>query len=388
MKINWNTKYTTIAIYTFIIAASSIIFYLVSSQIDVFSNNLDAMFTTLQPFIIGFAIAYLLNFILKFYEDRIFIKSEKLKKLKQSSKRGLGLLLTYATAMLILYLFMYFVLPQVIESIVGLANDIPMYVNNATKLIDKLMTDLNLDEQYFNLAVDKWNEFVTYIIKFVTDLIPILGSMLKNVASSIWNIVLGLIVSVYLLIDKEKFYGLSKKITYAVFTEKQAARILELTHRSNYTFGRFLGWKILDSFIIGILTFVILTLVKMPYTLLISVIIGITNIIPFFGPLFGAIPSTLIVLFVSPIKAFWLLLIILIIQQIDGNIIGPKILGDSIGISAFWILFSLLVAGKLLGFIGMVIGVPMFAVIYSIIKDIVEGKLDKKGLPTDTSDYM
>ena len=170
MKINWNTKYTTIAIYTFIIAASSIIFYLVSSQIDVFSNNLDAIFTTLQPFIIGFAIAYLLNFILKFYEDRIFIKSEKLKKLKQSSKRGLGLLLTYATATLILYLFMHFVLPQVIESIVGLANDIPMYVNNATKLIDKLMTDLNLDEQYFNLAVDKWNEFVTYIIKFVTDL--------------------------------------------------------------------------------------------------------------------------------------------------------------------------------------------------------------------------
>ncbi len=116
----------------------------------------------------------------------------------------------------------------------------------------------------------------------------------------------------------------------------------------------------------------------MPYTLLISVIIGITNIIPFFGPLFGAIPSTLIVMFVSPIKAFWLLLIILIIQQIDGNIIGPKILGDSIGISAFWILFSLLVAGKLLGFIGMVIGVPMFAVIYSIIKDIVESKLDKR----------
>ncbi len=112
---------------------------------------------------------------------------------------------------------MHFVLPQVIESIVGLANDIPMYVNNATKLIDKLMTDLNLDEQYFNLAVDKWNEFVTYIIKFVTDLIPILGSMLKNVASSIWNIVLGLIVSVYLLIDKEKFYGLSKNNLCSIY---------------------------------------------------------------------------------------------------------------------------------------------------------------------------
>jgi len=126
----------------------------------------------------------------------------------------------------------------------------------------------------------------------------------------------------------------------------------------------------------------------MPYALLISVIIGVTNIIPFFGPFFGAIPSIIIVMFVSPIKAFWLMLIILIIQQIDGNIIGPKILGDSIGISAFWILFSLLVTGKLLGFVGMVIGVPLFAVIYSIIKEVVEYKLDKRGLPKETEDYM
>lgn len=126
----------------------------------------------------------------------------------------------------------------------------------------------------------------------------------------------------------------------------------------------------------------------MPYTLLISVIVGITNIIPFFGPFIGAIPSVIIILFVSPIKAFWFLVIILIIQQIDGNIIGPKILGDSIGISAFWILFSILVAGKFLGLVGMVIGVPLFAIVYSIIKEIIEDKLDKKGLKTETEDYM
>ena len=136
------------------------------------------------------------------------------------------------------------------------------------------------------------------------------------------------------------------------------------------------------------LTFVILTVFKMPYTILISVIIGITNIIPFFGPFFGAIPSFVIIMFVSPIKALWFLLIIFVIQQLDGNVIGPKILGDSIGISAFWILFSLLVAGKVLGLVGMIIGVPLFAIVYSIIKDIVEAKLRKKGLPTETDDYM
>ena len=145
--------------------------------------------------------------------------------------------------------------------------------------------------------------------------------------------------------------------------------------------------KILDSLIIGILTFIVLKIVKMPYVTLVSFIVGITNIIPFFGPFIGAVPSFFIILFVSPVKAIWFLVIILIIQQIDGNIIGPKILGDSLGISAFWILFSLLVAGKIFGFIGMVIGVPLFVFIYSIIKDIVEYRLDKKGLPKDTDKY-
>ena len=143
------------------------------------------------------------------------------------------------------------------------------------------------------------------------------------------------------------------------------------------------------NLLIGILTFIILSICKMPYTLLISVIIGITNIIPFFGPFFGAIPSVIIVLFVSPTKALWLVLIIFIIQQIDGNIIGPKILGDSIGVSAFWILFSLLIFSKLLGFVGMIVGVPIFAVVYTLIKEMLWSRrniselLRKALLPTE-----
>lgn len=387
MKINWNSKYNTIATYAFIVVASVILFYVAISQIDIITSKVSVVLKILQPIIIGCALAYLFNFLLKFFETKV-LKDEYLKKVKIKSKRGLGLLLTYITVFFVLYLFMYFVFPQLMASIIGLINDVPSYIAQASKFADNIMRDLNLQNEYLNYVKENWQAFVDYIIKFATDLIPLLGGILSNIASSIWNIILGLIVSIYLLIDKERFFGISKKIIFAMFSENRAKRILELTHRSNDTFGKFLSGKILDSLIIGILTFVVLTLVKMPYTLLVSVIVGITNIIPFFGPFIGAIPSVIIILFVDPVKALWFLVIILIIQQIDGNIIGPKILGDSIGISAFWILFSILVAGKFLGLVGMIIGVPLFAVIYTIIKEIVEEKLKNKGLKTDTKDYM
>lgn len=387
LKVNWNTKYTTIAVYTLIVICCSIAFYLLASDLSIFTSKLDLVITTLQPFIIGFVMAYLLNFVLNFYENRL-LSHKSFNKVKPKGKRALGMFFTYVTTFVVLYLFMHFVLPQLVDSIVGLANDVPYYVKDLTEAANDLMNRFNIDSQYYDLALNKWNDFLNYVIRFATDLLPVVGNVVKGVASSVWNIVLGLIVSIYLLMDKEKFYGLGKKLTYGIFSKRWADKILELTHRSNDTFGKFLSGKILDSFIIGVLTFFILTVCKMPYTLLISVIIGITNIIPFFGPFFGAIPSFIIILFVSPIKALWFLLIILIIQQIDGNIIGPKILGDSIGISAFWILFSLLVAGKFLGLMGMIIGVPLFALVYSIIKEIIEEQLEKKNLPKDTDSYI
>ena len=387
MKIDWNRKYTTIAVYAFLVICSGIAFFNVIDEVNVYTARLGTLVSTLQPFIIGFVIAYLLNFILVFYEEKVLV-FDGLKKLKPKGKRGLGLLLTYITAFFILYLFIQFVLPQLLDSLVGLVNDVPTYLNNVTKLIEELTKNVDVNNEYIGMAMDKVNEIITYTINIISNLLPVVGNMLKTVASSIWNIVLGLIISIYLLIDKEKFCALIRKIVCAVFNQRHAEIAIELAHRSNVTFGKFLSGKIIDSAIIGVLTFVVLTIFKMPYTILISVIIGITNIIPFFGPFIGAIPAFVIIMFVSPIKALWFLLIIFIIQQIDGNIIGPKILGDSIGISAFWIVFSLLVAGKVLGLVGMIIGVPLFAIIYSVIKDIVEAKLRKKGLPTETSDYI
>jgi len=385
MKIKWNEKYNTIAIYSLIVIFISIIFYLIASEVREFKIQVGKYISTIYPIIIGAVMAYLFDFILEFIEDNLlkkFIKDGKKKYI-----RWLGILLTYTFVAFIFYLFMKFVLPQLVSSIVGLVNDIPTYVTEISRKLVQFANDLNISPEYYGIILDKWNELVNYVIDFATGLIPKLGNLAKTILSSIWNIVLGIIVSIYILIEKERFKALSRKIVTASFSTTTREKIFELTRRADHIFGRFLSGKILDSTIIGILTFIVLTLFKMPYTILVSFIIGVTNVIPFFGPFIGAVPSFFIILFVSPIKALWFLVIIFIIQQIDGNLIGPKILGDSLGISAFWILFSLLVAGKLLGFVGMVIGVPLFVFLYSIIKDIVEYRLQKRGLPTETKEY-
>ena len=387
MKLDWNKKYTTIAVYSFIVICCSLLFYNVLDKLSAFTLKLGVIMSTLQPFIIGFVIAYLLNFILVFIENKL-LSHNKLNNLKKGAKRGISILLTYIVAFFIIYLFVQFVLPQVVDSIVGIANDIPTYLGNATHFIEDLTKTLDLNNEYAGVVIEKLNEFMNHAINIITNLLPVLATTVKDVASSLWNIVLGLIISIYMLIDKEKFAASSKKVVYALFSNRSANKIVELAHRTNDTFGKFLSGKIIDSVIIGILTFIILTITKMPFTILVSVIVGITNIIPFFGPFIGAIPSFIIIMFVSPVKALWFLVIILIIQQLDGNVIGPKILGDSIGISAFWILFSILVAGKLLGLVGMIIGVPLFAIVYSIIKEIIDAKLDKKGLSKNPKDYM
>lgn len=386
MKINWNNKYATISMYAFLVICGSILLYLGISNINLLKASINDFIRTLQPFIIGGSLSYLLNFILRFYEDKI-LSHDFFKKLKKSCKRAVGLLLTYITASIITYLFIQFVLPQLLESIIGLVNNIPEYLNKLTRTTNNIFDNLNLQPEYINLITDKFGEAVTYIITMISNLIPVIGNFVVGATASILNIIIGIVVSIYILIDKEKFMALGKKITYALCSEEKAKFVLRLVNQSNMTFSKFIGGKILDSFIIGVLTFFILTIFKMPYVLLISVIVGVTNIIPFFGPFIGGIPAAIIILFVSPTQALWFIIIIIVIQQIDGNIIGPKILGDSIGISAFWILFSLLVAAKFMGFVGMIIGVPLFAIFYSIIKEIIEEKLAKKGLPIETEKY-
>lgn len=386
LKINWNNKYTTVAAYSLIVLAISIIFFIIISQLDIFTNMLGEQLSFFQPVIMGLVMAYLFNSILEFIENRVLVRKTNLSRGKKST-RIISLIITYIIVLVLVYLFLYFILPELIASIVGLANDIPGYITNISRTVTDLMSQLNLTDEINVFILEKWNEVMNTMVDFATELIPLLGATVRSIFSSIWNVVIGLIISIYLLIDKERYLALSRKVTVSLFSERIARRILELTKRADNIFGRFLSGKIIDSAIIGVLTFIVLTITSMPFKTLISFIIAVTNIIPFFGPFIGAIPSFFLILFVSPVKALWFLLIIFLIQQLDGNVIGPKILGDSLGISPFWILFSLLVTGKLLGFIGMILGVPLFVFIYSILKEFMEDRLERKGLPTETEDY-
>ena len=335
------------------------------------------------PITIGIVMAYLFNFILVLIEDKILTKFNIKKKFKRFS----GLVLTYLTVVIMVSLFLKFIFPQLVSSLVGLVNDIPMHVRDIGNILNDMSEKFKFDEEINTIITEQFTKFMNFIVVFASDLIPKIGNFTRTILSSIWNIVLGLIISVYVLMDKEKFAAQSKKILNAILPHNGALKTMELTFRANRIFGSFLSGKVLDSLIVGVLTFVILILFKMPYPILVAFIIGVSNIIPFFGPFIGAIPAFFIILFISPQQAFIFLIIIFVIQQIDGNIIGPKILGDSLGISPFWILFSLLVSGKIFGFIGLIIGVPLFVFLYSIVKDLLEARLKRKGLPVNTSAY-
>jgi predicted PurR-regulated permease PerM len=215
MKIEWNKRYTTIAVYSFIVICCSIVFYSIMDKMTAFTEKISWILEILQPFIIGFVIAYLLNFILIFFEEKVLV-FDSIKNMNKKGKRVISILLTYITAFTIIYLFVQFILPQLMYSIMGLVNDIPAYVTNVTKLVNELTANIDTNNEYLGLALDKWREFVNYTIEVVTNLVPILGDALKNIASSILNILLGLIISIYLLIDKENFCALNKKITYAL----------------------------------------------------------------------------------------------------------------------------------------------------------------------------
>ena len=205
----------------------------------------------------------------------------------------------------------------------------------------------------------------------MTQVLPNLFGGVMRFTSGLLDVVVGIIIAIYLLLSKEIFYAQVKKLLFAFFPRRVAQATLNLTHDSNTIFCGFISGKILDSAIIGLLCYIGCLIFKFPSALLVSVIIGVTNVIPFFGPFIGAIPATLLILIQNPIKALWFVLFVLVLQQLDGNIIGPKILGNTTGLSSFWVLFAILLFGGLWGFVGMIVGVPLFAVIYDVIKKLV-----------------
>lgn len=349
----------------------------------------------LAPALYGLVIAYLLDPIVERVEKFLLPLLKKYVKKADKAEtlsRSIGILAALVVFILIIYALLAMVLPQLLDSINTLIGNLPLYYETLTAWVNKFMDDMALADYTTTIM----NTMYTYMMDWIsTSLLPQMQTIVVNlttsvvgVAKSLLNIIVGLIISIYLLSGKRTFLAHGKKVLYSLLSERNSGRVLNVCSYANQVFGGFIGGKIVDSAIIGVLCFIVLSIMKMPYTLLISIIVGVTNIIPFFGPFIGAIPSALLLLVINPIQCLYFVIFVVILQQLDGNVIGPAILGDATGLSSFWVVVSILVFGGLFGVVGMIIGVPTFAVLYRLVTEFVNLRLEKRGLSTVTEDYM
>lgn len=393
----WNIRpYLAIGLTAFIVLSCCIIVYFLFARYDGASENITRVLTILQPILIGVLFAYLLNPLVNKVQEGLILFADRSVKGNQTIKRlsrGLGVFTAMVILLLFLMLMVKILLPQLYETIEGLVISLPDQAQKTSVWIQHI---LEKDEMLAKYADTILQEVTGYVETWLqSELLPQSKEIITQVtggiivfAKGIINFFIGLIVCIYVLMEKDHFVGISKKTIFGLFPAKTSNTIIRTARKSQKIFIGFVTGKIIDSIIIGVLCYIVLLVVHMPYALLVSVVVGVTNVIPFFGPYIGAVPSFLLILLESPIKALQFLVIILIIQQIDGNIIGPKILGESTGLSSFWVLFAILLGGGLFGFWGMLFGVPTFAVIYYILNEIVMHCLRKKNMPQRSEDFL
>lgn len=383
MKFDWNRFMTTRTVSNILVVCSGILLYFILLRFTEVRTTLSWLLSILYPFILGFVIAYLVNFLVMFYEKSLLKKVTRPKH-----RRVYAMILGYLSALILFCLFLFMMIPQLIDSLMAFFNQIPDYIENLATLLSNLATRFSIKESVYGMIEDYLIQLEQRIPEYISEIVPYTLNFTAKLSGFIINSFVAIIVSIYFIATKEKFMAQIKKTLFAFMKKERAERLVHISKMSNQTFGRFLSGKLLDSLIVGIICFIFVTIFHYPYPLLISVIIGVTNIVPFFGPIIGAIPAFFIILFADPTKALWFPLFILVLQQLDGNIIGPKILGGSTGLSAIWVVFAIIIGGKLMGFVGMVIGVPTFAIFYVLFKEYVENRLKSKGLSTKTPDYV
>ena len=397
-RFNWDKRYLYWGVTAFCVIAAALLFYFAVGNITVFGNAVSRLVSILAPFIWGLVICYLLSPLMRSVENKLFLPlARKLyRKNKKNDGRRFARALTVVfceiVLILVLVALVYLIIPQMLSSVQTLISNSGAYVDNLSKWADGLFENYPVLDDYLGGFLDNFNTNLGNWLE--TKLLPRVGSVVTSVTSgvygvakSIYNLIIGIIVSIYLLSDKEGFVAAVKRMTYSVFSVETADRLRSGLNFVDRTFMSFLNGKLLDSLIIGIICYIVCSILKMPYTLLVSVIVGVTNIIPFFGPLIGAVPSALIILMVDPTKCLIFIIFVIILQQLDGNIIGPRILGNSTGITGFWVMFSIILGGGLFGFWGLLLGVPVFVVIYSLVTNLIVKKLKRNDLPWELEDY-
>lgn len=379
----------------FCVIAASIAFAYLLVRFEQVKAAGTALFTILTPIIYGAVLAYLLAPVYNWCSALAEKVSEKWR-ISRKRRKSMGQVCGTLSCLVVIYIIIAglvsMLIPQVQVSIQSLVETLPGNVTNLAMKVEERLNDNPEIREHVAVYMDQAIQWGKTMGKDVVapNLDKIIGSLSSGMFSVInWlkNVLIGLIVMIYLLNMKSSLLTIAKKCVYGIFPVNWANRLIEEVKYTHSVFGGFIIGKLLDSLIIGVICFFCMTLMKMPYVMLISVIIGVTNIIPFFGPFIGAVPSAILVLLNNPLQCLYFLIFVLILQQFDGNILGPRILGESTGISGFWVLFSILLFGGVFGFVGMIIGVPAFAVIYHLLSDAVKFSLKMRNLPVETSAY-
>ncbi len=401
-------KYLAAGVTAFVVIALSIIFYFCFDRIVGLRSFVAKVFSALMPVVVGCGIAYLLNPIYNLLHRHLYklLAKRRSEKFSHAVAKGVSIGLSLLLLVLVVYALVAMIVPQLISSILNIWENAPGYISEVRMWLFRLLENqpelrsevMSLYNRLSSTALEQIDNYFSafdFSADTLKELLSQIGSVITGVSARVYqvvvvlkNLVIGLIIAVYLLAAKKKMSAQAKKLLYALCRRNVANVVVEQCRYAHKVFSGFISGKLLDSLIIGILCFAGCSILKIPYALLVSVVIGLTNIIPFFGPFIGAIPCALFILLNSPIKCLWFIIFIIILQQFDGNILGPKILGDSTGLNSFWVIFALLLFGGLFGVVGMILGVPVFAVFYHLVDESCTALLKRKGLSADTGDYV
>lgn len=354
--------------------------YFAILNINVFIGLLRDFGNVLTPFMYGLILAFLMSPIVSFFEIKAFASF----KWKKNTKRVVSVLLSLLITFEIIILFFSFIIPQLIISLSSISEKLPEYIVIVEDLLGEWLVSYRLDNDWVKLLLDSSEDLLVNFLKTIQGYLPLILDYSWQFTKMIFNLLLGIAIAMYVLIDRERFSLQAKKLIYFITNQVTGDYLIDLSRLSSRMVHRFILGKMLDSFIIGVICYVGMLVLGLSYPLLLSVIVGVTNMIPVFGPFIGAIPGSLILLLVDPLQALWFILFIILLQQFDGNFLGPRILGDSMGLPSLWIMFAIVVGGGYFGVVGMFLGVPIFAVIYIVSKKIISNKLEKDSIEIKT----
>ena len=387
MKFERNKKYATIALYVgllILFGAFVVVFFI---NYHDFGRYIKTVFKVLTPILYGVIIAYILNKIVKIFERRIFVFLDK-KEGKLKLKRSLSVICAYIVFIVVLALFVWLMVPQVVAGLNDLSRNITFNIYAVTGWITKIGEKSETLAEYAKKITEYLKDITNVIYDFVIDYImPRVSGFLGEFVGVLKDLVVGIVLSVYFLLQKEKLIAQGKRFLRALLPDKGYSKFIHIAKQTDDSFGGYIVATAFDSLLVGIECFIIFGIFGIPYYPLVSLIVGVTNFIPFFGPFLGAIPSAFIIFIADPISVVWFIILVVIIQQIDGNFIMPKIVGKHIGLSSVWVVIAITIMSGLFGFFGMVFGVPIFSMIYVWIDDAVKISLKKKSLPTEIIDY-